>query len=58
MMVEILSRQREKIIAFITFHGWATTRDKATIKEIGMHVTNSLGVWPIYSLWKTYYVYM
>ena len=34
MMVELSPRQREKIIAFIEFHGWTTTKDSATIKEI------------------------
>ena len=34
MMVEISPRQREKIIAYIEFHGWATTKQKGTIKEI------------------------
>ena len=32
MMVELSPRQREKIIAFIEFHGWTTTKDSATIK--------------------------
>ena len=34
MMVELSPRQREKIIAFIEFHGWATTKSTATIKEL------------------------
>ena len=34
MMVEISPRQREKIISYIEFHGWATTKQAGTIKEI------------------------
>ena len=34
MMVELSPRQREKIIAFIEFHGWTTTKESATIKEL------------------------
>ena len=34
MMVEISPRQREKIITFIEFHEWVTTKETATIKEI------------------------
>ena len=33
-MVELSPRQKEKIIAFIEFHFWATTKSIATIKEI------------------------
>ena len=34
MMVELSPRQREKIIAYIEFNSWATTKEKGTIKEI------------------------
>ena len=34
MMVEISPRQREKIISYIEFHGWTTTKQAGTIKEI------------------------
>ena len=37
MMVELSPRQREKIIAFIEFRGWATTKSTATIKELAQN---------------------
>ena len=33
MMVELSPRQKKKIIVFIEFHGWATTKSTTTIRK-------------------------